>query len=325
MPEASPLNLLAEEFGAIAGRIEREINLRLLAAIAEFGRREAEVGRHVAEFETRFSALERMVTDRLVNVKDGSNGIDGKDGAPGRDGIDGAAGRDGTNGERGEKGLDGQNGERGENGEQGQKGDPGEKGDPGQQGTCGDQGIPGEKGERGEKGAAGALRTARSFVEGDVYYDGDIVLHHGSSWQARCDTAHAPPHEDWLCIAARGKDAVMPKIVGTYREGEPYSFMNIVALGGSSFMARADDPGPCPGDGWQLIASAGRQGKPGPQGERGLPGACGERGLPGIVPTVLGWKIDRAAYSATPIMSDDSAAEPLQLRALFEQFQDETR
>jgi hypothetical protein len=291
MPEVSPLNLLAEELGTIAGRIEREINLRLLAAIAEFGRREAEVGRHVAEFETRFSVLERMVADRLVNVKDGSNGIDGKDGAPGRDGIDGAAGRDGTNGERGEKGLDGQNGEAG---------------------PAGPQGTPGK------------FPVVRDWVD-QIHYDGDVVRHGGASWQARCDTGRAPPHEDWVCIAARGNDAVMPKIVGTWREGEAYRAMNIVALGGSSFMARTDDPGPCPGEGWQLIASAGRQGKPGPQGERGLPGTCGERGLPGIVPAILGWKIDRASYSATPIMSDGSDVEPLQLRALFEQFHNEAR
>jgi hypothetical protein len=102
--------------------------------------------------------------------------------------------------------------------------------------------------------------------------------------------------------------------------------MNIVALNGSSFLARVDDPGPCPGEGWQLIASAGKQGKPGPKGDPGEPGARGERGLPGQpAPTVLGWKIDRASYSVTLIMSDNSEVEPLPLRALFEQFDSEAR
>jgi hypothetical protein len=68
---------------------------------------------------------------------------------------------------------------------------------------------------------------------------------------------------------------MMPKISGTYREGESYVFLNIVALNGSSFIARRDDPGSCPGDGWQLIASAG---KPGLKGKRGEPGPRGERG-----------------------------------------------
>jgi hypothetical protein len=109
--------------------------------------------------------------------------------------------------------------------------------------------------------------------------------------------------------------------MGTYREGENYSFLNMVALQGSSFIARTDDPGPCPGEGWQLIASAGKQGKQGQKGERGEQGQRGERGA--AAPTILGWKIDRERYAATPIMSDNSEVEPLQLRALFEQFHDE--
>jgi hypothetical protein len=40
-------------------------------------------------------------------------------------------------------------------------------------------------------------------------------------------------------------------------------------------VARQDDPGPCPGDGWQLLAGHGKTGKPGPQGERGPPGPPG--------------------------------------------------
>ncbi len=146
----------------------------------------------------------------------------------------------------------------------------------------------------------------------------------GSTYQARCDTARPPPHEDWACIAAKGRDAPMPVISGTYREGESYSYLNIVALGGSSFIARTDDPGPCPGEGWQLIASAGKPGRPGPLGPRGEAGLRGERGPAGEpAPTILGWKIDREAYAATPIMSDNSNVEPLQLRPLFEQFHTE--
>lgn len=143
----------------------------------------------------------------------------------------------------------------------------------------------------------------------------------GSTYQARCDTARPPPHEDWALIAARGRDAAMPKIIGTYREGENYSHLNIVALGGSSFIARSDDPGPCPGEGWQLIASAGKQGKAGLPGDRGEAGAQGPRGMP--APAIVGWRIDRKAYTATPLLSDASEGEPLALRGLFEQFHDE--
>ena len=41
--------------------------------------------------------------------------------------------------------------------------------------------------------------------------------------------------------------------------------------------------------------------------------------------TICDWKIDRARYVATPIMSDGSEGPPLELRGLFEQFVLETR
>jgi hypothetical protein len=86
-------------------------------------------------------------------------------------------------------------------------------------------------------------------------------------------------------------------------------------LNGSAFVARADDPGPCPGDGWQLIASAGRAGKPGPKGERG------ERGLPSQAgPKILGWQIDPERFQAKAAMSDGSEGPVLELRPLFEQY-----
>ena len=277
------LELLAGELGAVAGRIEREADLRVAAAVADLNRR-------IAEAELRIATL-------AASIKDGERGDKGEPGEPGVPGLQGEPG------EGGERGLEGPAGLAGASGEKGLDGAPGPAGPP---------------------GAPGKLPLARSWSD-QIHYEGDVVSHDGATWQAQRDTGKPPPHHDWICLAARGNDAVWPKIVGTWREGESYRSMNIVALGGSSFMARADDPGPCPGDGWQLIASAGRQGKPGPQGERGTPGACGERGLPGITPAILGWKIDRAAYSATPIMSDGSDVEPLQLRPLFEQFHSEAR
>jgi hypothetical protein len=77
-----------------------------------------------------------------------------------------------------------------------------------------------------------------------------------------------------------GKDGAEGRsfvIRGTWSEAETYQALDVVALNGASFAARCDDPGACPGDGWQLIAA---QGKRGNAGERGT-GARGERGLPG--------------------------------------------
>ena len=179
-------------------------------------------------------------------------------------------------------------------------------------------GPRGEPGPRGDPGPPGKIERLYGYVEGAVHYRGNLVTHGGSTYQARCDTARAPPHDDWSLIAAKGRDAATPKIMGTYREGESYSFLTIVALGGSSFIARTDDPGPCPGEGWQLIASAGRPGKQGPRGERGEAGPRGERGLP--APYLIGWTIDREAYTVKALMSDDTEWPALELRPLFEQF-----
>jgi hypothetical protein len=107
---------------------------------------------------------------------------------------------------------------------------------------------------------------------------------------------------------------VSPTIRGTYHEGETYCHLEVVALNGSSFIARHDDPGLCPGEGWQLIASAGRVGKPGQKGERGEKGEAG--------PRIVGCEIDRASYTLTLILSDKSKVA-LQVRGLFEQYHDE--
>jgi hypothetical protein len=184
------------------------------------------------------------------------------------------------------------------------------------------QPADGKEGPRGEAGPPGKIEGVRPYVEDMVHYEGDIVVREGSTYQAKRDTSRAPPHSDWACIAAAGRDARMPKVCGTYREGETYEYLDIVALGGSSFVARADDPGLCPGDGWQLIASAGRAGKPGPKGESGEPGPPGERGLPGQ--TILSWRIDPERYRATPLMSDGREGPTLELRPLFEQYHTES-
>jgi hypothetical protein len=177
----------------------------------------------------------------------------------------------------------------------------------------GKDGSRGEQGPRGEAGPPGKIAGVQAYVEDAIHYRGDVVVHLGGTFQAKCDTAKAPPHADWACIAAAGRDARMPKICGTYREGETYNYLDIVAMGGSSFVARADDPGPCPGDGWQLVASAGKAGKPGPKGERGESGPRGERGPPGLA-AILRWQIDPERYRARPLMSDGSEGPALELR-----------
>ena len=127
----------------------------------------------------------------------------------------------------------------------------------------GKEGARGERGPKGDKGDPGELPMIRAWSEDEIFYGGDVVTCDGGTWQARKDTSKKPPHRDWVPLALPGRDAVSPTIRGTYRQGETYGHLEVVALNGSSFIARRDDPGLCPGDGWQLIASAGRVGKPG--------------------------------------------------------------
>jgi hypothetical protein len=196
----------------------------------------------------------------------------------------------------------------------------GEAGPIGPQGETGIPGPPGEKGDRGDPGQSGKLPIVKAYTPEAVHYEGDVVVHLGATWQALRDTARAPPHcDDWICLATAGIDACMPEIRGTYEAKATYSRLDIVALNGSTFIARNDGPGVCPGEGWMSV-----RGKPGMKGPPGERGERGEKGDPGAAaPTILAWKIDRVNYLVTPLMSDGSEVPPIEMRALFEQFVNE--
>lgn len=363
MPAQSPFDILAEELGAVAGRIERESTLRIEAALSD-------VRRIDAERELRFSNLERRVEDVIARVKDGERGqdgangsdgldgapgadgrdgaagLDGKDGVAGRDGVDGvngkdgaaglqgpqglpgAAGKDGTDGRDGANGADGQQGERGLPGERGEAGpaptaedldaavaryfaaNPVPAGDQGERGPAGERGEQGEQGERGadgvdgrdgadgtpgprgEAGAPGKLPTVRAW-EDRVYYEGEVATINGGTYQALRDTGRSPPHDDWHCIAAagaNGKDGRTPKVEQTFDpERTDYQELAIVALNGASFIARRDQPGPCPGEGWQMLAMQGKRGNPGERGPQGPRGERGDAGSP-----VVAFEVDES-------------------------------
>lgn len=119
-----------------------------------------------------------------------------------------------------------------------------------------------------------------------VFYAGAVCAHEGSTYQALCDTGRSPPHADWICLAARGEDGHEAREItleGTYDEKKAdYRRLSVVALNGAAFIAKRDEPGVCPGDGWQLFAMQGKRGKPGEPGRDGKPGERGEPG-PGLI------------------------------------------
>ena len=124
-------------------------------------------------------------------------------------------------------------------------------------------------------------------------------------------------------LRSAGHDGESIAVRGTFDETAEYRRLDVVAFNGGSFIALKDAPGPCPGSGWQLIASQGKRGVADEKGERGKRGPQGDAGASGAA--ICGWKIDRSRYVATPIMSDGSEGPPLELRGLFEQFVLETR
>jgi hypothetical protein len=131
-------------------------------------------------------------------------------------------------------------------------------------------------------------------------------------------------------------------VKGTFIADAVYLANDVVAFNGSSFVALKDRPGACPGDGWQLLASAGKRGA---RGERGLQGPCGKVRwlgldtekmtikimhsdggtsvipLRGIFSDVM---IDRENYCIVIKMAD-GAEWRFSVREFFEQFNQETR
>jgi hypothetical protein len=185
--------------------------------------------------------------------------------------------------------------------------------------------LPALRGPAGPVGPAGKLPIVKEWTRETVFYEGSVVTYDGGSYQALQDTGEPPDNEaHWQCLATPGRDAKSIRHRGTYKEDSDYAAYDAVALNGGSFLALRDKPGPCPSPGWQLLAAPGKRGVAGERGSQGDRGPAGIAGPPGKdAATIASWKLDRAAYTVTPIMSDGTSGPPLNLRGLFEQFQDE--
>ena len=127
MPDTlvSPADLLAEELGIVAARLERdvdrkkhEIDLQVEAAILKMEKQNSEC-------EMRLMSMLRILTEKIAEIRDGKDGDVGPVGPPGESII----GPPGPPGPRGESVV----------GQKGDKGDPG-IGIKGDQGDCGPPG-----------------------------------------------------------------------------------------------------------------------------------------------------------------------------------------
>jgi hypothetical protein len=191
------------------------------------------------------------------------------------------------------------------------------------EGAAGPPGPSGARGPSGPPGAPGKLPIVKLWQPDSVTYEAQVVSCDGATYQALRDTGQRPGGSDWICLAVRGRDAKSPRVRGTFSADAHYQELDIVAHGGGSFIARTDDPGPCPGDGWQSLTMPGKRGNKGPPGPRGEKGAKGDEGPPG--PIIATWELDVVNYRVRAIMSDGSDGGTLDLRAMFEQFHSEAR
>jgi hypothetical protein len=92
---------------------------------------------------------------------------------------------------------------------------------------------------------------------------------------------------------------------GTFDSGATYCLNDVVASGGSSWVALKDSPGTIPGPGWQLIAS---------QGKRGVKGERGERGAAAAPLKWIGAGLNfRNGVTLETRLSDGSVGAPVQL------------
>lgn len=287
----SPFDALADELGAVAARVEREVSLRMAALESKIAAEIEALRARVAETELRAEIAERerneILNDRLALVRDGEPGERGSDG----------------------ESIVGPQGERGEKGDPGESiiGPPGERGDPGRDGES-------IVGERGEPGPPGKFAGMTAWAPG-IHYEAALVTHAGSTYCAARDTASEPPGEDWVLVAAAGRDAREWHVHGLWQADGQYGKGDLVVYEGAEWRARTDNPGDLPGDGWALSSRQGRVGKPGERGERGIPGPPG--------PTIREWLFKD--FAVVPVMSDGSAGPPLDLRELFEIYHEASR
>jgi integrin beta 3 len=118
------------------------------------------------------------------------------------------------------------------------------------------------------------MTTVKAWSPDAITYRHAIVTHGGQTWQALMDTATEPAEGgNWILLAARGAEGAGINPQGRYEETATYLKGDAVAADGSLWLAKYDEPGPLPGDGWMLAVKAGGKGRPGDRGLQGPPGA----------------------------------------------------
>jgi hypothetical protein len=163
---------------------------------------------------------------------------------------------------------------------------PGDKGDRGDQGERGEKGVDGSDGI----GLAAALinrdgELVVTTTDGQVRELGIVVGRDGRDGVDGKDGDAGRDGQDGIGekgdrgeAGRDGVDGREPTPRGLFDAAAEYRALDIVALNGGSFMAKRDNPGECPGDGWMLLVQRGKRGEQGDRGERGEEGKAGKDG-----------------------------------------------
>jgi hypothetical protein len=124
---------------------------------------------------------------------------------------------------------------------------------------------------------------------------------------------------------------------GNYDPRTSYAYLDVVVRDSSSFVARRDNPGSCPGDDWQMIACGGKRGATGEKGERGPAGPAPvlvgakfshrgmeiETGSGDAIPLFKSVAVNPADFSLRFTASDNSTLT-ISLLPLFQSFHAQT-
>ena len=175
-------------------------------------------------------------------------------------------------------------------------------------------------------------RVQRETTNGwDAYFRGLIAEERRFTTELLNEAFPAILGDLWKDIEKEVKSAIRlafleragwtPRVRGTWVETEKYQALDLVAKDGTIWLAKHSDPGPCPGEGWQIVSARGERGKPGPIGPRGETGPPGPQGELGA--TITGWDVDRRRFRVTPILGGGRFGPSLDLRQLFEEFLDQ--
>ena len=278
MHAMSPFELLAEELGAVAGRVEREAAYKIAALVSDVERRFAEKELTIERLEKKLELViagnigrwDTLINERLSSLRSGTDGLPGKDGingqdgAPGKDGLDGQPGKDGVDGAQGQNGkdaIDGQPGIDGKDGApglDGKDGAVGRDGIDGKDGAVGPQGAPGLNGASGPEGPAGL-----NGLPGQDGRDGAPGID-GRDGAAGKDGAPGLNGERGL----EGAPGKLPK-VKAWKAGAVHYDGDVVTHEGGLYQA-LQDTAKTPGTNeWICLAHPGRDGEDGTDGEDG--------------------------------------------------------